>query len=301
MSPEDSAAEPGWRPDKPSAYEHAHPPPEATALTDDGQLHMLTLREGSGEAPPKHARCLGGARSAMGWRQGAGAAQKPRGQGRRRRRPPPLVAAGPSAQHLPAICPVPPQCTMWGGWQRRGSCSWTPARRARRRSRSRLWRGAVRGRRWWRQRRLAVPCLSVTSIPPALLHPALRCDSHTRSSPSALHLPPCRQGVPRGGAEPGGGAHAPRRRGARVGGPRLRLRRPGLLFLPHRAPQCQPSVSLLLPLHGQPSLCHSGFARRRSPFHLPALPALQLLPHCTTPSPCPLQLRAGAAGLGGAR
>jgi len=34
-------------------------PPEAVAITEDGLLHMLTLREGTGEVPPKHARCLG--------------------------------------------------------------------------------------------------------------------------------------------------------------------------------------------------------------------------------------------------
>lgn len=33
-------------------------PDEAVALTDDGLLHVLTLREGEGVVPPKHSRCL---------------------------------------------------------------------------------------------------------------------------------------------------------------------------------------------------------------------------------------------------
>ena len=35
------------------------PPPDAVALTSDGALHKLVLREGTGEMPPKHARALG--------------------------------------------------------------------------------------------------------------------------------------------------------------------------------------------------------------------------------------------------
>lgn len=59
-APEDSAQEAGWRPDKvEGGWQHSKPPPEAQALTPDGQLHKLTLREGSGDVPPKHARCLG--------------------------------------------------------------------------------------------------------------------------------------------------------------------------------------------------------------------------------------------------
>jgi len=61
--PEDSAQdvlEPGWRPDKlVDDWQHGKPPADAEALTSDGQLLKLTLREGSGELPPKHARCLG--------------------------------------------------------------------------------------------------------------------------------------------------------------------------------------------------------------------------------------------------
>lgn len=57
---EDSAQEAGWRADKvPCDWEHSKPPEDAEALTSDGQLHKLTLREGVGELPPKHARCLG--------------------------------------------------------------------------------------------------------------------------------------------------------------------------------------------------------------------------------------------------
>ncbi|KAL4443626.1 hypothetical protein ABPG75_011363 [Micractinium tetrahymenae] len=33
-------------------------PAEAVPLTEDGLLHLLTLREGEGDVPPKHARCL---------------------------------------------------------------------------------------------------------------------------------------------------------------------------------------------------------------------------------------------------
>lgn len=83
--PEDSAQEVGWRPEKGAIdWQHSKPPPEAEALTSDGQLHKLTLREGEGELPPKHARCLGEGSP----RRIAGGLWKPRGQV-----PPPLVAA----------------------------------------------------------------------------------------------------------------------------------------------------------------------------------------------------------------
>lgn len=63
----------------------SQPPPEATALTDDGQLHILTLRPGGGEQPPKHARCLG---EASGRAAGRGARWK---LGRQAPPPPPLL------------------------------------------------------------------------------------------------------------------------------------------------------------------------------------------------------------------
>ena len=34
-------------------------PPEAVPITKNGALHKLVLHEGTGELPPKHARCLG--------------------------------------------------------------------------------------------------------------------------------------------------------------------------------------------------------------------------------------------------
>lgn len=74
--PEDSAQEVGWRPEKGAIdWQHSKPPPEAEALTSDGQLHKLTLREGEGELPPKHARCLGEGSSAP-HRRGALEAQR---------------------------------------------------------------------------------------------------------------------------------------------------------------------------------------------------------------------------------
>ena len=84
--PEDSAQEVGWRPEKDASdWQHNTPPPEAEALTSDGQLLKLTLREGVGDLPPKHARCLGEGRTAPHRRgvleaQRAGAAAARRGR-----------------------------------------------------------------------------------------------------------------------------------------------------------------------------------------------------------------------------
>jgi hypothetical protein len=42
------------------------PPPDAVAVTADGALCKLVLQEGTGEMPPKHARCLGESCSGAG-------------------------------------------------------------------------------------------------------------------------------------------------------------------------------------------------------------------------------------------
>ena len=97
--PEDSAQdvlEPSWRPYKlADDWQHGKPPADAEALTSDGQLLKLTLREGSGELPPKHARCLGeGSPAPHCW--------KPRGQARRCR----IAAAAPDQWASPPL-PAP--------------------------------------------------------------------------------------------------------------------------------------------------------------------------------------------------
>ena len=135
--PEDSAQEAAWRPDKAQGdWQHGKPPPEAQPLTADGQLHKLTLREGSGDVPPKHARCLGeGARRSI-----AAAARSPEGR---------AAAALPAAarDRWASVAPLAPapQCTTWAGWPTAARCLWTPARRASRRSRRRWWQGGVSG------------------------------------------------------------------------------------------------------------------------------------------------------------
>lgn len=83
------------------------PPAEAVQVTDDGLLHKLTLQEGTGEVPPKHARCLG-ERQCAGWRwRGAVVARRLAATAAARDR------WVPRSPRLPA--PACSQCTMWGG------------------------------------------------------------------------------------------------------------------------------------------------------------------------------------------
>jgi hypothetical protein len=68
------------------------PPADAVAVTGDGALHKLVLQEGTGEMPPKHARCLGECCSGAG---PCNALQRWVCCQRRRRLPPLPLTAGP--------------------------------------------------------------------------------------------------------------------------------------------------------------------------------------------------------------
>lgn len=85
------------------------------AITEDGKLYVLTLREGEGELPPKHSRCLG--KDDQASQCGPASSAVPSRAGRQEplpplvpaARPPPTNTTPPVSHHgcLGPCCPSP--------------------------------------------------------------------------------------------------------------------------------------------------------------------------------------------------
>lgn len=201
----------------------SHPPPEATAITDDGQLHLLILRSGGGEQPPMHARCLG---EATGTAAGRGARRKLGGQG-------PTAAAPPSARRsgtLASLAPTPLHRAVH--YVGRLADSGELFMDTRRESQAEEPEVVVAGR----GERRCGGWVGARAFDPFTGRMARAGVSHT--CPPPHHPPPssCRHRIPGGGAEPCGGGNESRRPGPRVGRAQVRLRPAGQLLVPHRAP-----------------------------------------------------------------